>query len=295
MPIQISPVLQDELEDRILRLTAENIQLTQAIATAQDRITGAAPPPPGLTLEDDVNLDLQTQLDAAVDFFEDERRALDGAYPNPQVVPADIEAAANNQRPNALYPTGNIGLDPTFINPLQGLGGADANNESVRKVTELADLTTLLGLALVLRATDPAYTTWVASLTAQSALLATQIAAASANLDYYGPAHPDVIAAQSEKNAIDALLPAPAVDNATLLGRQAQALARQAFIPTRIATLLSDVTPLYGQRYLVIQSRVHTAKGTRSMILNTQKTITLFQGFIVLNNDLIAFYNSVLP
>ena len=46
---------------------------------------------------------------------------------------------------------------------------------------------------------------------------------------------------------------------------------------------------------MIIDSRVNTGKGTRTGILNAEKSITLFQGFIDLNNDLIAFYNSVLP
>jgi hypothetical protein len=298
MAIQIDPILEQDLRDRIARLQVENTQLTDAIQQTQDRISGTAPPPPGLNLEDDVNIDLQTKLDAAVALFETEREALDGVFPSPPVTPTDIEDAANNVRPSTLFPITNFTVTPTFVDPLKGLGGLTASNEDSEKAIELADIVTLLGLLVGARPGDPAFTSWVASLTAQSALLATQITAATANSSY-GASHADVIAATAEKAAIDALLPTPPVDDATLNARSAQATTRKAFIPTRVDKLKFDVGSdsevLYNQRFLVIDSRVNTGKGTRKAILSSEKKIVLFQGFIDLNNDLIAFYNSVLP
>jgi len=294
MAIEIDPALEQELEDRIAKLQAENAQFAEAILRTQDRLTGASPPPPGLEAEDDVNIDLQAKLNAAIAPFEDERKAVDGRFPNPPVTAADIEAAASNQRPNTLFPITNLTIDPSFIDPLKGLGGIAASNEDGEKAKELTALATLLPLLPLARVVDPAFADWQLSLTLQSVLLTTQITAGTGNAQY-GASHPDVIAAGAEKTAVDALLPTPPNDTAALTARQTQASTRKAFLPTRITTLLSDVTPLYDQRFLVINSRVNTARGTRSGVLTALSKIPLVQGFIDLNNELIAFYTSALP
>ncbi len=299
MAILIDPILEQDLRDRITKLEAENVQLAAAIVQAQGRLDGTVPPPPGLNLEDDVNIDLQDQLDAVLLLFEDERKALDGIFASPAVTPTDIEDAAKNTRPSTLFPAANLTVTPSFIDPLKGLGGSVSSHEDSEKAIELTEIAALLLIFPVGdRDPSPELTSWTASLNAQSALLATQIAAATANF-VYGASHPDVVAAIAEKTAIDALLPAPATDDATLTARQTQATTRKAFIVTRVDKLKFDVgsgsEALYDQRFIIIDSRVNTGQGTRSRILTTEDSITLFQGFIDLNNDLITFYNSVLP
>lgn len=293
MPIQISPPLAAELADRITKLQDENTQLALAKTQKQGNIAGTVGPPPGLQKEEDVNVDLYNQLQTLIGLFESERRALDGVYPTPAVTPTDLENAAQNVRPSLLFPISNKTLDPTRIASLDGTGGSDPVNETAEKTAELAAIASLLLTPLAGRLASAFYTAWVASLTAQSTLLATQIAAATANTDFYGPTHPAVTAATSEKSAVDALLPAPAVDNATLTARQAQATTRQGTLASRVSTLVTDVTPFYDDRFRVIRSRINTAKGTLSILRGTEKTILLIDDFIALNNELLAYYTSV--
>ena len=297
MPIHIDPGLEDDLQERIQNLQAENAQYAVSRQKQIDRIGGTEGPPPGLQAEEDINADLYPKIEAWIALFENERRALDGIYPSPVVTETMIGDAAQGIRPiDPIFPIPPVagGMDPVYANCLKGLGGADPNHETEEKVIEIARITTLLGMPYANRAASAAYAQWVASLNSQTLLLGTQVTNASAN-ETYGPTHPDVVAAQAEKDAIDSLLPAPPYDDTTLNDRQAQATARQSFLPTRVATLTADVTPLYDERYTILRGRTNVAKGTLVILEGAYKKIDLIDQFIALNDDLIAFYQSVLP
>jgi len=294
MPIEIPPSQEQDLLDRIARLQAENTQLNEAASKIQGRIDGVEPPAPGFQAEEDANEELYDQLEARTGLFFTEREALDGTAPSPPITTADIEDAAKNVRPSLFFPSGNVTIDPTRVTAVDGTGGTTAVNEAAEKVIELADIATLLGLPIGMRPGDPAFTSWVASLTAQSTLLATQITAGSAN-ESYGAGHPDVLAAVAEKAAVDALLPTPPVDDGTLMARSAQATARAAAVTARAALLTTDVLPFSDDWFLVIRSRVRGDNGTLARIFQSEAAIVTIDGRIAMNDDLIAFYQSVIP
>lgn len=295
MPIAFPPPLLADAQDRKARLQQETTQLQNAAVQKQGEIAGTSGAPPGLLAEDAVQEDLYNQYETTIGYFESERRALDGVYPNPPVTTTIIEDSASGVRPTLIFPVPPPvlpGLDPVYVDGLKGIGGADANNENARKTAELAAITTLLGLTLINRLPDAAYTNWVASLTAQSALLATQIAAIAAN-ETYGTGHPAYAAATAEKAAVDALLPSPPVDDTTLMNRQTQASLRQGTIAGRVAVVVADVTPFYDPRYLVLQGRVRMGQGTLTKLVGAGNSIDLLNEFIALNNDTIALYTAL--
>ena len=147
-------------------------------------------------------------------------------------------------------------------------------------------------MALGLRLASAAYTAWVAALTSESALLATQIAAIAAN-ESYGPLHPAYTNATAEKAAVDALLPAPGVTNAILLARQTQATARQGAVVARVLVIAADVLPFYNERYLVLKGRLRVGQGTLTKLNGAIGTIDLLNKFAQLNNDQVALYTAL--
>jgi hypothetical protein len=299
MPIQFPPALFADAQARKARLIDEATRNAQSAVGLQDQIDGNAGPAPGLQPEEDVQADLYNQYEARIAYFESERRALDGVFASPVVTATEINDAAKGVRPSGpaqIFPVppgpfpGN--LDPVYVSSLQGIGGADPNNETAQKVTELARIVTLLSLLPANRLANPAYGQWVASLNAQSALLATQIAAGTAN-ESYGGAHAAVVAATAEKADIDALLPSPGITNLILTTRQGVATARQATLPARVAVLVADVLPFNDNRYLVLKGRVRVAQGTLSKVLAAQSSIDVLGVFVQLNNDTIALYTAL--
>jgi hypothetical protein len=296
MPIQFPPALLQDAQDRKARLQAQATQFQNAATQKQGEIDGTAGAPPGLQAEEDVQLDLWNQYETAVGYFESERKALDGVFPNPIVTETIIQDSAAGVRPTLIFPVpppmGESGLSPVYVNGLKGLGGADPNNENARKTTELANIATLLGLTPINRPTSGAYTSWIASLTAQSALLATQIAAIAAN-ETYGVSHPAYTASVAEKAAVDALLPTPATDNATLTARQTQASLRQGTIAGRVTQIVADVTPFHDQRFVVLQGRVSMGQGTLTRLRSAEKSLDVLAEFTALNTDQIALYTAL--
>lgn len=292
MPITIPPALHQALLDRLAVVQAESARFGQGATATQARIDGTdTGPPPGLQLEEDVNANLYGQYDARVALFEAERRAIDGVYPSPPIVPSDIDPDGVNHV--GVFWTGNLTLAPNNPPGLTGLGGSDPVNETAELANEVAQITLLLALSYAMRTASAAYTAWVASLNSQVTLLTTQINAASAN-ESYGPAHPAVVAATAERSAIQALLPAPDPTNSVLNTRQAQAVARQAALAPRVAALVSDAVPFRTERYNLLNSRINPLTGTLVKLRGAQRTIGVLNDTVALNSSLNTLYNGAL-
>jgi hypothetical protein len=294
MPIQIPPgPLHDDAVGRIARLTKQTTQLNADVTQQNARIAGNPPTVIGLQGEEDVNFNLYGQYNARLGFFEGERRAIDGVYPNPPVLEADVIQAATTGNGVLFQPPGNLGVDPSPLPQLFGTGGVDPAHETAALAAELADIAFLLTIPVGSRAADSHYADWIVQLTAQQGFLTTEITNASAN-ESYGPLSPAVVAAQNEQLAIAGLLPTPPFTDLDLTNRQTQATARQAFLTTRIATLISDSTPFYNERYLILRGRVSKTSGTLTRLIRAQQSIGIINPMITLNNDTISLYNSLL-
>lgn len=290
MPIQVPPGLEDSAEELLEAVAAQNANYELAITQKQAEIDGT--PPPGLQAAEDINKDLYDQYSARLAYFEDERRALDGVYPSPVLLEADILEAATT-RSGVLFPISNLTLIPTRVDYLDGIGGSDGNNEAAQLAAEAAAIATLLGLPLIDRATDDAFDDWVASLQAQQGLLQTESTAIALN-ESYGNAHSAWTQAQAALSAVLALLLAgPAVDDTTLNNRAAAVTARQAAVTARLAVLATDREEFYDNRFLLLQGRVHLVIGSLARLTGAQSGIQTLTDISSLNSALLALYNQL--
>lgn len=291
MPIEFPPALLQAALDHIVELTAQNAQFAASIANKQGEIAGTVGPAPGLQKAEDVNADLYDQYSTRLGYFESERRALNGVYPSPVVSAGDITDAATT-RSGVLFPGSNKTLTPTRVDALDGIGGADGNNEAAQLTTEAAQIVILQGLLLINRPGDPAYTAWVASLSAQAALLQTQSTAIAMN-ESYGTGSSAYAQAQSELTYVLSLLPSPPVDDTTLSARAAAVTTRQTQVTARVAILVTDADPFYDARYLVLKGRVNLIVGTLARLVGAQSGIQTLTDVSALNTALIALYNGL--
>jgi len=290
MPIQIPPGFEDEAIEYAEGIALQNALYVQAIAQKQEEIDGN--PAPGLQTAEDLNKSLYDQYSLRLSYFESERRALDGVYPNPAVTESDILAAATT-RSGVLFPTNNLTLTPTRVGPLDGTGGADGNNETAQLAAEAAAITTLLGLPLIDRPGDPAFDDWIDSLQAQQGLLQTESTAIALN-ESYGTGHSAWVQAQDAlADVLGLLLAGPPVDDTTLNTRAAQVTARQAQVTARLAVLAIDRVPFYDDRFLILQGRVHLVLGSLARLKNAQGGIQTLTDISGLNSALLALYNQL--
>src|SRR5579872_2186097 len=288
MPIHVPPGSETIAQQYITAVAAQNSRYAQAITQKQAEI--ASTPPPGLQPAEDLNKDLYTQYSDRLGYFESERRALDGTYPNPVVTEGDILQGAS--RTGVLFPDSNLTLIPSRLPPLDGLGGSDGNTESAQLAAEAAAITTLQGLLLAARPSDPAYVAWRTALEAEEGLLRTESTAIALN-ESYGTSHPAWVQAQAALSAVIGLLPAPPVDDATLAARATAVAARQAQVAARLAVLATDRVPFYDDRFLILQGRVHLVVGTLAKVVAAQSGIQTLTDISSLNSSLLALYNQL--